>query len=252
VGGEKQCVEVGDDDNNDGMLGDAMQGVEMLVAPDEVHGGDSAVDDDVEVVQDEAKDTAKDEMHGDEGDAQDAKDDEMEGDDRMQGDEMLSEMQMHVRGDVEKAVRCDEHGGGVEDDEDKGAGMLGDDEQGGEEVLGEDSGKDYGNVVQDCVKNDEIDVGKDELHGEGSGRDDGKDDMDCLSTMAVHLKKKGSDVKKDRGFQEFKHDNDNETCGVLWMVRLFEDIGSGLGMNTVSVREDVEFGLCGLKKEKRL
>jgi hypothetical protein len=30
---------------------------------------------------------------------------------------------------------------------------------------------------------------------------------------------------------------------VLRMVGLFEDIGSGLGVNKVSVREDVEFGL---------
>jgi hypothetical protein len=58
-------------------------------------------------------------------------------------------------------------------------------------VLGEVSGKDDVRVVQDGVKDDEMDVGKDEMYGEGSGRDDGKDDMDCLSAMAVHLKKKG-------------------------------------------------------------
>ena len=66
VGGDKQGVEVGDDDDkNDGMRGDAVQGGdEMLGAKDEVHGVDSA-DDDVEVVQDEVKDDDKDEMHDD-------------------------------------------------------------------------------------------------------------------------------------------------------------------------------------------
>jgi hypothetical protein len=86
-------------------------------------------------------------------------------DDGMHGDEMLSEMQMHVRGDEAKAVRCDEHDDGVEDDEAKGVGMLGDDGQGGEEVLVEGSGKDDVKVVQDCVKDDEMDVGKDKMHG---------------------------------------------------------------------------------------
>ena len=63
------------------MQGDAVQGGdEMLGAKDEVHGGDSAVDDDVEVVQDEVKDDAKDEMH-DEVENDEAKGVEMMGKD---------------------------------------------------------------------------------------------------------------------------------------------------------------------------
>ena len=120
----------------------------------------------------------------------------------------------------------------------------------GKEVMGEGSGKDDVNVVQDGAKDDEMNVAKDEMHGEGSDRDEGKDDMDCLSAMAVQLKKKGyrSVGKKDRGLNKSHYFNDNETSGVLRMVELFENIGSGLGMNKVSVREDMELGLCGLSR----
>ena len=57
---------------------------------------------------------------------------------------------------------------------------------------------------------------------------------------------------KDKGFKTFKHNINILTGGVSQMVRLFEDIGYGLGVNTVNIREDRESGLCGLKKDKRM
>ena len=87
-----------------------------------------------------------------------------------------------------------------------------------------------------------------------SSHEDGQDDENCQSAMAAQLKrnKYRSVVMKDKGFKTFKHNINILTGGVSQMVRLFEDIGYGLGVNTVNIREDRESGLCGLKKDKRM
>ena len=84
---------------------------------------------------------------------------------------------------------------------------------------------------------------------------DPRESQDCRSTMAVHLKEKYRTVeRKGTVIPRFKQDINNKHSGVLEMVRLFEQISSGMELNTsssTSIREEMEFGLGGLKEKFR-
>ena len=218
----------------------------------------------------------------DQCDADEVQSDDIQGDGLYGGDE--------VKGDVQGYEMQDEDEDGDVRDDDK-VGVQGDDMQGdglhgGDGVKGgvqeyEMQDKDEDGDVQDDDEvgvqggeDDNVQGGDDDhdVHGAEDDRDglgdvtdevggvhdmkDSRESQDCRSTMAVHLKEKYRTVeRKDTVLPRFKQwANHNKHTGVLGMVRLFEQISSGMELNTsssTSIREEMEFGLGGLKEKFR-
>ena len=238
-GDEDDDVHGGNEDHDvqgDGLHGDVRDGVQGddrdgLDDNDEVKADDMQGDDEGGVQDDEDGDVqgdgVRDGVQGDDQCDGDRDDDEVHGD-GLHGDD--------VRDGVHGADQCDNDevkAGGIQgvQDEDKGGVQVDEDD----DVLG---------------RNEDLDV-----HGTGDATDV-TESQDCRSTMAVQLKETYRTVdRKDTVIQEFKQNINNKHTGVLEMVKLFEQISSGIELNTcsssTSIREEMEFGLGGLKEKFR-
>ena len=240
------------DDDKVGVQGDEVQGDDMQ--GDGLHGGDGVKggvrDDEVGVQGD---DMQGDGLHGGDGVRDDdevgVQGDDQRGDDEVQGDDMQGDG-LHdgdgVKGGVQEYEMQDKDGD-VQDDDEVGV-------QGGEDdnVQGGDDDHDVHGAEDD---RDGLGDVTDEVGGVHDMKDP-RESQDCRSTMAVHLKEKYKTVeRKDKVLPRFKQwDINNKHTGVLGMVRLFEQISSGMELNTsssTSIREEMEFGLGGLKEKFR-